>query len=129
MLSFNGLEGKVRELHNEYAEATKHAVQPELAAILDAEDEDMQEFNGQLRALKGVLERKKASRVTTSVASYSQGVKSAHLERVKLPDFDGKFEHWPRFKQEWMDLQKDQNTTDAIQLRQLREKLPKLHKR
>ena len=29
------------------------------------------------------------------------------------------------FRQEWVDLQRGQNTTDAIQLRQLREKLPR----
>ena len=125
MVSFSRVEGKVRELHNEYVEATKHANQVELAAIMDDDDKDIQGFNGQLRALKGELERKRSCRVTTPTTSYSQGTKFAHLERVKLPDFDGKFEHWPRFKQEWMDLQKDQNTTDAIQLRQLREKIPR----
>ena len=117
------LEANIKDLRVKYSEAVTLVIPAELSAITVMEDEDEVVLNDLVKRLRGELIPKKEVRQVTS--GQSSGLKSAHLERVKLPEFDGKFESWPMFKQEWMDLQRDQNTTDAIQLRQLREKLPK----
>ena len=75
--------------------------------------------------MKAVLQEKQENIVVCEQLAPGGRQRTTHLERVKLPEFDGKFESWPRFRQEWSDLQSGQDTTDAIQLRQLREKLPK----
>ena len=123
------IERDLRDIHEKYTEAATFAGDLELMAIVQAEDEDEQNLGGHLRILEDELSQRRSARIIApapvSVPTWGGGSRSAHLERVKLPDFDGKFESWPLFKQEWMDLQRGQSTTDAIQLRQLREKWPR----
>ncbi len=119
------IELEVNGLQEKYVEAAGYAGPLELAAIMSAEDQVVQELQGDLRVLKRNLGHKVASISVPERSTQSQRSRITHLERVKLQEFDGKFESWPRFKQEWADLQNGQETTDAIQLRQLREKLPR----
>ena len=123
------IERDLRDIHEKYAESAAYAGHLELYTIVQAEDDDEQNLGGHLRILEVELSLRRSARniapSPVSVPAWGGGSRSAHLERVKLPDFDGKFDSWPFFKQEWSDLQRGQSTTYAIQLRQLREKLPK----
>ena len=123
--SMEKIEREMEDLHARYAEAAVHADPLELTAMMEAEDADSQNQEDAMRNMKASFRRKKARVVAPERSTPGVGQRYTHLERVKLPEFDGKFESWPRFRQEWSDLQTGQGTTDAIQLRQLREKLPR----
>ena len=61
------------------------------------EQEDESSTADQIWGLKSELRKKMTTRPSPAPRGSS---KSTHLGRVKLPEFDGKFKHWPMFKQE-----------------------------
>ena len=95
------IERDLRDIHDKYAESATYASQLELYAIVQAEDDDEQNLGGHLRILEDELSRRRFARniapAPVSLPAWGGGSRSAHLERVKLPDFDGKFESWPLF--------------------------------
>ena len=86
---------------------------------------DYRWFQLRIGDLQAEIRRRRANSLPPPTVQDSRpGPRYAQLERVSLPEFDGTHENWPLFVQEWKDLQEGQGRSDAVQLRELRSKIP-----
>ena len=77
--------------------------------LIQEGNEDDLDFQKQVKNLRSLIRKKKVENPSVVPQSGSSlGPRYAQLERVGLPEFDGSYENWPLFVQEWHDLQEGQ---------------------
>ena len=71
--------------------------------------------------IRGV--RAKVRRLTEEMPQQTQGNIRSHLQRVRLPNFSGEAEDWPKFRRFFLELTEKEGLPPAILMAQLREHL------